>query len=158
MMNLLPPNTTAPSASKRTTSPHSNPGFVLRAKAECKNRSGPFITLVTHERQNLFGTIDINEMHLNPLGEIARDEWFRTAQLRPYVELFEEEFIVMPNHIHGIIWITNTVWLNRRGAACCAQRVGLKTTNNPKKICRAFFCDFHGFDNIKNESITNRIL
>ena len=35
-----------------------------------------------------------------------RDEWFRTAQMREYVELFEDEFVVMPNHIHGIIWHT----------------------------------------------------
>jgi len=81
------------------------------------SEGGYFITLVTHERQNLFGTIDNDEMHLNPLGEVARDEWFRTAQLRSYVELFDDEFIVMPNHIHGIIWITDTVWLNRRGTA-----------------------------------------
>ena len=45
-------------------------------------------------------------MRLNALGIIARGEWFRTATMRRYVELFEDEFIVMPNHIHGIIWLT----------------------------------------------------
>ena len=77
------------------------------------SEGGYFITLVTHERQNLFGVVENDEMHLNPLGGIARDEWFRTAQLRSYVELFDDEFIVMPNHIHGIIWITGFV-----GAYC----------------------------------------
>ena len=33
--------------------------------------------------------------------------------MHPYVKLFEEEFIVMPNHVHGIIWITDLV-----GAYC----------------------------------------
>ncbi|HMB23170.1 MAG TPA: transposase [Anaerolineales bacterium] len=32
-------------------------------------------------------------------------QWFKTATLRPYVKLYEDEFVVMPNHIHGIIWI-----------------------------------------------------
>jgi REP element-mobilizing transposase RayT len=71
------------------------------------SEGGYFITLVTHERHSLFGEVIDGEMHLNALGIIARDEWFRTAQIRPYVELFQDEFVVMPNHIHGIIWITN---------------------------------------------------
>jgi REP element-mobilizing transposase RayT len=77
------------------------------------SEGGYFITLVTHERENLFGEISNGEMCLNDLGIIARYEWFRTATMRPYVELFEDEFIVMPNHIHGIIWITSDV-----GAYC----------------------------------------
>jgi len=67
---------------------------------------GYFITIVTHDRQPLFGSIVNDQMHLNDLGAIAREEWFRTAQIRPYVEMFSEEFVVMPNHIHGIIWLT----------------------------------------------------
>ena len=46
-------------------------------------------------------------MQLNELGKIAHNEWFKTAELRPYVELFEDDFVVMPNHAHGIIWIEN---------------------------------------------------
>jgi len=70
------------------------------------SEGGYFITLVTHQRLPLFGDIVESEMRLNDLGIIAREEWFRTAQMRPYVELFDDEFVVMPNHIHGIIWIT----------------------------------------------------
>lgn len=77
------------------------------------SEGGYFITLVTHERKNLFGEISGDEMHLNPIGEIACEEWFRTAALRPYVALFDDEFIVMPNHIHGIIWLSDLV-----GAYC----------------------------------------
>ncbi len=77
------------------------------------SEGGYFITIVTHEREGLFGGVINGEMNLNALGRIAWDEWFRTAALRPYVELFEDEFIVMPNHIHGIIWIASDV-----GAYC----------------------------------------
>jgi putative transposase len=48
-------------------------------------------------------------MCLNELGQLAHDEWFRTASLRPYVELYEDEFVVMPNHAHGIISIHNHI-------------------------------------------------
>jgi len=44
-------------------------------------------------------------MKINRFGQIVRQEWFKTAKLRPNVELIEDEFVVMPNHIHGIIWL-----------------------------------------------------
>ena len=64
-----------------------------------------YITIVTYQRQHLFGEVVGGEVRLNELGQIACNEWFKTAQLRPYVKLYEEEFIVMPDHVHGIIWI-----------------------------------------------------
>jgi REP element-mobilizing transposase RayT len=70
-----------------------------------------FVTLVTHERECLFGEIvdagAICQVALNPWGEIAHAEWFQTAMVRPYVMLREDEFVVMPNHVHGIIWIVD---------------------------------------------------
>ncbi len=64
-----------------------------------------FVTICTHNREPLFGQVEDGRMALNAFGRIVWEEWFRTAQVRPYVELFEDEFVVMPNHIHGIIWI-----------------------------------------------------
>ena len=86
-------------------SPHHRRSIRLKG-FDYTSEGGYFITIVTHERQYLFGEIRDGEMHLNPLGKIAYDEWFRTVELRPYVELFDIEFIVMPNHVHGIIWLT----------------------------------------------------
>ncbi|WP_253665493.1 transposase [Thermus scotoductus] len=68
-----------------------------------------FITICTHGRAPLFGDVVDGEMRLNEMGEIVRVEWFKTVQLRPYVVLHEDEFVVMPNHIHGIIWIVDDV-------------------------------------------------
>ena len=65
-----------------------------------------FVTIMTHDRECLFGEVVDGQMRLNPFGEIVREEWFRTAVVRPYVMLAPDEFVVMPNHIHGIIWIT----------------------------------------------------
>lgn len=75
-----------------------------------------FVTICTHDRACLFGEVVEGVMRLNAWGEIVREEWFRTAQLRPYVVLHEDEFVVMPNHVHGIIWIVGRVGATRQVA------------------------------------------
>lgn len=67
--------------------------------------SAYFITMVTYQRQCLFGKVIDGEMRLNGFGEIAKEEWFHTAELRSYVRLHSDAMVVMPNHLHGIIWI-----------------------------------------------------
>ena len=75
-----------------------------------------FVTIVTYQREPLFGEIVDGVMQLNEWGEIARREWFKTAELRPFVELYEDEFVVMPNHAHGILWMNDDVGAERRSA------------------------------------------
>jgi putative transposase len=60
-----------------------------------------FVTVCTANRECFFGEIVDEAMQLNRLGEIVEDEWHRTAILRPHVSL--DAFVVMPNHVHGII-------------------------------------------------------
>ena len=69
------------------------------------SEGGYFITCVTQGRACLFGEVNNGVMKLNNYGEIVKEEWFKTNFLRDNVELVDEEFVVMPNHIHGIIWI-----------------------------------------------------
>ncbi len=64
-----------------------------------------FVTICTRNRECVFGDVEENQMYLSAIGEIAADEWYKTAQIRPNVEL--DEWIVMPNHIHGTIIIQN---------------------------------------------------
>ena len=45
-------------------------------------------------------------MKLNEFGKIAFDAWTKTPQLRPNVAL--GEFVIMPNHIHGIIYLLHS--------------------------------------------------
>ncbi len=68
-----------------------------------------FVTLVTHKWEHLFGKIEKGVMRLNDYGVIVKEEWFKTQDLRPNIELNEDEFVVMPNHIHGIIWIVDQI-------------------------------------------------
>ena len=67
-----------------------------------------FVTICTHGRKMLFGRVVDGEMQLNEFGEIVREEWFRSPDIRAEIELFPTEFVVMPNHIHGIVWIVET--------------------------------------------------
>lgn len=60
-----------------------------------------FITIVTYQRQNLFGQILNDEVHLSRLGEVVRVNWLALPEHFPNSEI--DEFVVMPNHIHGII-------------------------------------------------------
>lgn len=88
------------------------------------SEGGYFITIVTFRRECLFGAVINDEMCLNQYGQIVKDEWINTAKLRPKVELIEDEFVVMPNHVHGIIWlnlndISHTGRGTGRGTARC---------------------------------------
>jgi REP-associated tyrosine transposase len=62
-----------------------------------------FVTICTRDRECLFGEIAGSEMRLNEIGQIMADEWIRAPRIRPYVEL--DEWIIMPNHLHGIVVI-----------------------------------------------------
>ena len=64
-----------------------------------------FITICTHRKKKLFGRVIAGEMVLNRLGLMAREEMLRLPSTYPHLEIFDDELIIMPNHIHAIIWI-----------------------------------------------------
>ena len=63
------------------------------------------VTLCTHQGACLFGDILDGDMVLNELGTIVQDEWLQTETVRSYIEL--DAFAVMPNHLHGIILLSD---------------------------------------------------
>jgi len=62
-----------------------------------------FVTICCHKGQTLFGRIRDGTMLLNPLGEIADRVWHEFAERHPETEL--DAFVVMPNHVHVLLWI-----------------------------------------------------
>ncbi|MBD2293049.1 transposase [Anabaena sphaerica FACHB-251] len=76
-----------------------------------------FVTICTHQRNCLFGEIVDSEMKLNTNGEIARGSWLSIPRHFQNVEL--DEFVIMPNHLHGIIIIVNNS--NAEGEALANQ-------------------------------------
>jgi len=64
-----------------------------------------FVTICTKNNRHYFGEIIDGEMRLNNLRKMAHQCWAEIPAHFPHVEL--DEFIVMPNHVHGIIIIKN---------------------------------------------------
>lgn len=62
-----------------------------------------FITICTANRNCYFGEIVDSEMKLSEIGRMAKQYWFEIPNHFPFVIL--DEFVVMPNHVHGIILI-----------------------------------------------------
>jgi len=62
-----------------------------------------YVTICTKDRQEYFGEILDNEMVLNDYGKIVQKCWKGISKY--YQNVLLDEFIVMPNHIHGIIFI-----------------------------------------------------
>jgi len=69
-----------------------------------------YVTIVTWQRDFLFGGIVDGEMKLNQRGKIVEECWQAIPEHFPNVEL--GAYVIMPNHVHGIIVIVD----NRRGA------------------------------------------
>src|SRR5690606_15956889 len=60
-----------------------------------------FITICTRNREHSFGEISGGKMVLSNTGVIADILWYEIPNHAPFVEL--GDFVVMPNHIHGIL-------------------------------------------------------
>lgn len=63
-----------------------------------------FITICTNHRQHIFGEVLNSQMILNDTGKVADECWQAIPQHFPNAIL--HEFVVMPNHVHGIIELT----------------------------------------------------
>ncbi len=61
-----------------------------------------FITLITQDKVNLFGEIIEDRVSLNVIGQFIRSAWLRLPRFFP---IRHDEWVLMPNHLHGIIWI-----------------------------------------------------
>ncbi len=66
-----------------------------------------YVTICTHSKRCLFGHISNGKMLLNEYGKITEKEWLRTKEIRKNVDL--DYYVIMPNHIHGIIIIENKI-------------------------------------------------
>ena len=62
-----------------------------------------FITIVTKNRACYFGNVEDGDMYLNELGEIAKQCFKKIPKHFPFISL--DAFVIMPNHVHGIIII-----------------------------------------------------
>ena len=101
-----------------------------------------FITIVTQSRECLFGNIVHGDMKLNNIGLIVKDEWVKTAEIRNNIEL--DRWVVMPDHFHGIIVVSNGRGTARR--APTVEQFGKPVVGSVPTIIRSF-----------KSAVTNRV-
>jgi putative transposase len=78
----------------------------LRLKGYDYSQAGAyFITVCTHRRVPLLGEVIEADVRLNDIGAIVNQSWVNLPNHYPGVEL--DSFIVMPNHVHGIIILSD---------------------------------------------------
>ena len=76
----------------------------IRLKEYDYSQAGAYyVTIVTHKRRVLFGDVVDDKMQLNETGQLVVDVWEWLAARHSHVEL--DSYVVMPNHLHGIIVI-----------------------------------------------------
>ncbi len=67
------------------------------------NNGAYFVTICTKNKEHYFGEIANGEMHVSAIGKLANEYWHMIPSKFSYALL--DEFVVMPNHVHGIITI-----------------------------------------------------
>jgi len=88
-----------------------------------------FVTICTQDHACTFGEVVDGDMHLNPYGRVVDTYWSRIPRYFPHVML--DTWVVMPNHIHGIIVITDAPALegdesppvDERGHGCRGEAI-----------------------------------
>jgi REP element-mobilizing transposase RayT len=69
-----------------------------------------FITICTHLRERIFGEIVDGKMQLNQFSKIVQSHWRNLEKYHSHIQL--DEFVVMPNHFHGIIIINKNMMVD----------------------------------------------
>jgi len=99
----------------------------MRLKGYDYSQAGAyFVTICTQGRACLFGEVVDGEMRLNDAGRMVVAEWERLPALFPNVVL--DAFVVMPNHIHGIVILTDPADDATDGATAIGATISGATT------------------------------
>jgi putative transposase len=124
-----------------------------------------FITICVRGRQCSLGEVRNGGMHLNDYGEIAASSWLWLAEQYSHVRL--DQWIVMPNHLHGIIFIedrgggwqtvpTGNKPLGRLIGAF--KTISTKYINNLRQVSKIPFWQRNYYDHIiRNDASLNHI-
>ena len=94
-----------------------------------------FITICTYNKECIFGNVTNSEMQLSEYGVIVENEWLKTAEIRSNVII--DKYIVMPNHVHGIIIILDD-GRDTEHRVPTFEQFGRPTSNSIPTIIRSF--------------------
>ncbi|MDO8675430.1 MAG: transposase [Candidatus Omnitrophota bacterium] len=95
---------------------------------------GYFVTVCVKDRQCVFGNVIGGKMRLNELGKTADQCWQDIPKHFPYVGV--DEYVVMPNHMHGIIIIRDVKSMKSvETQHCCVST----NTNTNIQLSKTFY-------------------
>jgi putative transposase len=107
---------------------------------ESSQSTAYFVTLVVRERACILAEVLEDDLRLTELGQIVQEEWFKTSLLKPQLKVSESEFVVMPNHIHGLIRIVadDSAKVIQPGLAPTFEQFNRPPSNSLPSFMRAF--------------------
>lgn len=116
------------------------------------NDGAYFITICTQNRTHFFGNVQKGMMQLSEIGKLAEQYWFEIPNHFSFIEL--GNFVVMPNHVHGILIINNT--------PNCAETRFIASDNNQNddkktRLIASLQDNVGGFSGDKNPMINDNI-
>lgn len=126
-----------------------------------------FVTICTHNRECYFGNSLNGKMELSEIGKLAEKYWLEIPQHFPFVKL--GAFVVMPNHVHGIIIIdrqpskikmqANKFGPQSRNLASIIRGYKIGVTLNARKIDADFAWQKRYYDHIiRDDNSYNKII
>lgn len=87
-----------------------------------------FVTICVHRKRPAFDRIINGEMQLHPYGKIVVKCWEETEA--HFSTCFTDEFVVMPNHFHGILFLDGANATSQSARFAASQRGSLATIIN----------------------------
>jgi putative transposase len=106
----------------------------IRLRGYDYSRAGAyFVTICTKNRECLFGDVADGEMRMNDDGRMVQSAWEALPERYPGVGI--DAWIVMPNHVHGIIILTPVVGAGPRARPKpCARPTPRAVTGQPQGV------------------------
>ena len=86
-----------------------------------------FLTICTRNRECLFGEVHDGRMYLSNYGRIVNECWQKIPDHFPQIVL--HEYVIMPNHVHGIIEMQNNTDTNIVNESIVGAAVGANTAD-----------------------------
>jgi putative transposase len=105
-------------------------------RARCYDYSQPgtyFVTICADGMKCWFGNTENGAVHLNSVGQVVEECWCAIPKHFPTVEL--DAFVVMPNHMHGIVGIP---WRGTAYRAPTEAEFGKPVANSLSTVIRSF--------------------
>lgn len=92
------------------------------------NEGAYFITIVTANRECVFGDVVNGEIRYSQLGQIAYDEFMKSFEIRHELQI--GAFCLMPNHLHAILILDNDDFVGMHDSVETHGRASLQSQSN----------------------------